>query len=196
LRSNLKYATKAGSSMRHPLLPLTLIAALPVLGGCGSGTPSTKAAAAPNVYRKAVQFAECMRTHGVSGFPDPVRAGHGGFGVQISAKGGGPISLSEPAMKSAQRACVHLLPNAGKPSGTMSPAQRRAFLANAQCMRTHGVPNFPDPQFSGGGVEVRLGGGLDPSSPAFQAAQKACQKLLPFAKFGSGPVTAAAKAGG
>ncbi len=48
-------------------------------------------------------------------------------------------------------------------------------------MRTHGVPNFPDPTFSGGGVKMTLkaGGanGIDPNSPQFKAAQKACQSL-------------------
>jgi hypothetical protein len=45
-------------------------------------------------------------------------------------------------------------------------------------MRSHGVPNFPDPQFEtgpGGGVGIRLGGpGVNPNSPAFQTAEKAC----------------------
>ena len=39
-------------------------------------------------------------------------------------------------------------------------------------MRSHGVPNFPDPQFQtgpGGGFGVRINGaGIDPNSPAFQ----------------------------
>jgi hypothetical protein len=67
-------------------------------------------------------------------------------------------------------------------------AKARA-LAMSRCMRSHGVPNFPDPQFQngpGGGVGIRLGGaGIDPNSPAFQAAQKACGSIL-----GDAPVTA------
>jgi hypothetical protein len=60
-------------------------------------------------------------------------------------------------------------------------------------MRSHGVPNFPDPQFSGGGV--RIGGtGLDPNSPQFTAAQKACQSKLP-GKPGGGFKQTAAGAG-
>ena len=47
-------------------------------------------------------------------------------------------------------------------------------------MRSSGVPNFPDPSADGG---FRLSAGTDPSSPAFQAAQAKCQKLLP----GGGP---------
>ena len=48
-------------------------------------------------------------------------------------------------------------------------------------MRAHGVPNFPDPSGSGGGIQ--LGSGINPRSPGFQSAQSACQKLLP----GGGP---------
>jgi hypothetical protein len=45
-------------------------------------------------------------------------------------------------------------------------------------MRSHGVPNFPDPG-SGGGIQIGPGSGIDPRSPKFQAAQQACQKVLP-----------------
>jgi hypothetical protein len=62
-------------------------------------------------------------------------------------------------------------------------------LAYAQCMRAHGVPDFPDPVFhsnGGGGISISLkvgaGSDLSPSSPAFQAAQQVCQKLMPGSK--------------
>ena len=54
---------------------------------------------------------------------------------------------------------------------------RQPALAHAQCMRKHGVPNFPDPTVSsnGGAIVQRSGGeGLNPRSPAFQQAQKLC----------------------
>ena len=47
-------------------------------------------------------------------------------------------------------------------------------------MRSHGVPSFPDPVFSGGGARLQLiGSGESPSSPAFKAAQKACGSPVP-----------------
>lgn len=52
----------------------------------------------------------------------------------------------------------------------------------ADCMRSHGVPNFPDPS-GGGGIQIQAGSGINPQSPAFQSAQQACAKLLP----GGGP---------
>jgi hypothetical protein len=46
------------------------------------------------------------------------------------------------------------------------------------CMRKHGVTNFPDPN-SQGVIQFGSGLGIDPSSPTFQSARDACQKLLP-----------------
>jgi hypothetical protein len=51
-------------------------------------------------------------------------------------------------------------------------------------MRSHGVPNFPDP-ITGptGAPAVNLGPEhIDPSSPTVQAANAACQKLVPGSK--------------
>jgi hypothetical protein len=49
-------------------------------------------------------------------------------------------------------------------------------------MRSHGVPNFPDPS-SGGGIQINSSSGINPFSPAFKAAQSQCAKLMP----GGGP---------
>ena len=87
-----------------------------------------------------------------------------------------------PQFQSAQRTCRHLLPGGGKPG---SPAQQAKMQAQAlrfsACMRSHGVTGFPDPDFSGGGVGIRIrgGSGIDPNSPVFRAAQRACASVLP-----------------
>jgi hypothetical protein len=66
-------------------------------------------------------------------------------------------------------------------SGSGSASSREATgIKVADCMRAHGVPNFPDPS-SGGGIQ--LPNGVDPQAPAFQSAQRACFKLFP----GGGP---------
>lgn len=62
-------------------------------------------------------------------------------------------------------------------SGSGSTSQ--SLEAFSQCMRAHGIANFPDPG-SGGNLAINANSlGMDPSSPAFQKAQKACQKHLP-----------------
>jgi hypothetical protein len=56
-------------------------------------------------------------------------------------------------------------------------------------MRAHGVPNFPDPQTTNGGIGVpsgftfdTSGRNLDQKSPQYQAANQACQSLATHAK--------------
>ena len=122
----------------------------------------------------AVKFAKCMHTHGVKNFPE------GSGPVKIGPTSG--IDPNSPTFQAASKACQSLLP---KPS----PAQVRKAEQNAlefsKCMRAHGVPDFPDPKFStgGGGISISLGGGsLNPTSPAFQAAQRACGKYMHLPK--------------
>ena len=46
------------------------------------------------------------------------------------------------------------------------------------CMRKHGVTSFPDPNGQGV-ITIHSGMGIDPSSPTFESARTACEKLLP-----------------
>jgi hypothetical protein len=132
-----------------------------------------------------------MRSHGVPNFPDP--GGHGsggGIEIQASAESGSGqtltingVPISAPAFQSASRACQSLMPKPKAIPGGLEIAKKNG-LKFAECMRSHGVPNFPDPQIQsgpGGGIGVRIGGpgsGINPRSPAFQSAQKACGKLF------------------
>lgn len=59
-------------------------------------------------------------------------------------------------------------------------------------MRSHGVPNFPDPS-SGGGIQISSSSGINPQSPAFQSAGNQCSKLLPGGGPLRGPVSEARK---
>lgn len=60
-----------------------------------------------------------------------------------------------------------------------SSSREAAGIRFSDCMRAHGVPNFPDPSAGGGGGVQFNASGINPQSPAFQAAQKNCQKLMP-----------------
>ncbi len=52
------------------------------------------------------------------------------------------------------------------------------LLKLAQCMRSHGVPNFPDPRATGGLV---IPSNINPNAPAFVSAQQQCNRLVPAA---------------
>jgi hypothetical protein len=76
-------------------------------------------------------------------------------------------------------------------SGPTAHRKEAGALAFANCMRSHGVPNFPDPNGSGPNIQL-LGSSSEINSPAFQSAQKSCTHLLPGGGPGSGPATAQA----
>jgi hypothetical protein len=65
------------------------------------------------------------------------------------------------------------------PSPSASAPTHPQVLALAQCMRSHGEPNFPDPDQSDQSPASGSSPAFNPSSPQFQAASTACQHLLP-----------------
>jgi hypothetical protein len=100
----------------------------------GTGTTSSGANTKLTARDKAVKFAECIRAHGVSDFPDPDAKNQFQYGVSVS-----------PAVwKQATTACKDLQPP-GTLSGKRTPKQQSASLRFAQCVRDHGVKDFPDP---------------------------------------------------
>jgi hypothetical protein len=76
-------------------------------------------------------------------------------------------------------------PGGGSPSPEResSASAQQKMIAFSQCMRSHGVPEFPEP--SEGHLIVHNSNhnghvtGINPESAQFQAAQKACAKLAP-----------------
>ena len=63
-------------------------------------------------------------------------------------------------------------------SSNAGGAANQREVAYSHCMRSHGVPNFPDPSGSGG-VPKETAQQLGVSNSQLQAAQNACQHLLP-----------------
>ena len=61
-------------------------------------------------------------------------------------------------------------------ASTLSQSSVQKALAYSRCMRAHGVLKFPDPNSSGAIPKVSL---QELNSPQFQAAERACQRLLP-----------------
>jgi hypothetical protein len=120
----------------------------------------------------AVAYARCMRAHGVGNFPDP--NSNGGF--LIGGSGSANPSHS-PNYSSANTTCRHLLPNGGAPTAAENQKMTDAALKYAQCMRAHGVLNFPDPGPDSG---INLGGNesIDHNTPQFQAAITTCRSVL------------------
>jgi hypothetical protein len=147
---------------------------------CGNGSlPAPSATAGPTRVHAALAYARCMRSHGVPDFPDPTS--NGNFVLPSSS-----VSSQETA---ANQVCNHLL-NVGPPlNAAQTQHALRQLVKYAQCMRAHGVPNFPDPQITSGGIGVpsgftfdTAGRNLDQKSPQYQTASRACQSLATHAK--------------
>jgi hypothetical protein len=128
---------------RWPLAGLGLIAIVVLISACGSSAPAGGSAANNTAAdtQKAVKFAECMRSNGVSDFPDPGASGE--FTIDGIANGSS-LDTSAPAFTQAISACKDLEP-AGFMGSPRSPQQMQAALEFAQCIRANGVPDFPDP---------------------------------------------------
>jgi hypothetical protein len=148
----------------------------PSSGGRGSG-PQTGIAIDGGSRATALKLSECMRANGVPNFPDP-----NGQGV-IQGTGFNPTSSS---FEAAMNKCKRYTPHGGRAPTPQQTAQMQAeALRFSQCMRSHGLTNFPDPNFGpGGSVTIRIGAhngtSLDPSSPIFHAAMRACRSNLPL----------------
>jgi hypothetical protein len=148
-------------------------------GSSSSGAGSSQSSSA-SPDSQAVAYSACVRAHGVPNFPDPKVSTHGNeVSVAIAIN---PAISGNPNFESAQQACRKLLPGGGPGEGSnhqISPREQSQYLKAAACIRSHGIPNFPDPTFSGGGVHLPKTAGINLHSPQVRAAEEACQSLIP-----------------
>lgn len=157
------------------------------VAGIGPASTGTTTAGPPQgpaqIDRDFLLYADCMRAHGVPAFPDPKPGG----GIQL----GPGVDPSAPAFQAARATCRKLLPAGMLGAGTTthpSSGTLERFVRIAECMRRHGVPDFPDPRtsvpstFGGAGVISDIEGvifvfpaaTIDLQSPAFTRAAAAC----------------------
>jgi hypothetical protein len=160
------------------------------LAGCkGSSGPGVATAGSPAAHGsagsgpspaadegdRALQFQQCMREHGVE-----VHTSEDKGGVSIAAS---PGSLEDKQkMTAATEACRMYLPGGGdKPE--LSPEDIDRLRRFAQCMRDHGVPEWPDPDPQTG--ELHFDGEVNVKrNPKLPDALKACENLQPGASKG------------
>lgn len=161
---------------RHAATALAAIAVCGLLlAACGGSEEDDSAVSEASADSSSgAAYAECMRENGVPEFPDPV---DGRLQLQITPGSG--IDPNSPEFQEAQQTCQDLAPAGAQTGGGASPDIEAQVLEYSECMRENGVPDFPDPDFSGGAVRIQLPPGIDPDSQQFQQAQQACQDLAP-----------------
>jgi hypothetical protein len=166
----------------HRLTCVAAIAGCAVaLAGCGSSSPGSSDASSASTassqsgqthsIQPAIDFVNCMRSHGVSDIPDPT-ASPRGFKESLS-----PSTPHSPAFIAALKPCQHFLlpPGGANQSPPHTQAQDAAFLAFAGCLRNHGFPSFPDPNSTGDIThEMLAAAGINLHQPAVAQAADAC----------------------
>lgn len=159
--------------MRHVALLVAGLTSVLALAACGSSSNSTDGAAASADARDTarLQLQACLRKQGVD-IPSP---GQGqGQGGGIRRLGG---AQAQKVQKALQGPCKAY---ASKAFGNVTPQQRQEFQDQfakfSACMRQHGVdiPTFTPGQGPPTGQRR-----INPNTPKFQTALKACQSVAP-----------------
>jgi hypothetical protein len=120
-------------------------------------------------------FSGCMRSKGVPNFPDPNSSG------VLPKRQVGQLAASSPRFVPAHRACEHLLPNAGQPTQVQVQQAWNDMRSFSRCMRSHGVPNWPDPGVTSAQDNrpfFNLPASVDPNAPQVAATMRACQHVM------------------
>ena len=169
-------------------------AALVLLAAACSASPSSTGSATGSsgssngsANSQLVAYSQCMRSNGVPNFPDPA----GGVPPKVSAQ---ELGVSSSQLQVAQGACQHLLPATG---GSLSASSlQQCYLAGvcpqalvqqalsagrefASCMRSHGVPNWPDPIIDSQGRPLFNITVPRPPPPQVSTAMNECERLEP-----------------
>jgi hypothetical protein len=186
---------RVAAGIATAVLALSPVCLLPA---CGSGSPPpTSAGGSPGGAQSSAQspsavgYSACVRTHGVPNFPDPDP------GSGAVPKGDAQhFGVGAAVLRAAQQACQSLLPADGSLdqqaeqciSGGDCPqavvqqilAAQRSF---AQCMRSHGVPKYPDPSIDSQGRPIFVfdisRDGFDPHEPQIANKEDECQRAHP-----------------
>jgi len=149
-----------------------MVSAGTVLLAAACGSPAGAAASPSRLYQQSLTYSRCMRSHGVPDFPILKQGPAGSLVHPVSPPAG---MLTAPGYDAAFRACLKLAVIGG---GSRARYQALALrgLKQAECMRAHGITNYPSPGTLDGGLHSPdfTAIGLDPHTLQFQAAAKAC----------------------
>jgi hypothetical protein len=181
--------------MRRPAISLVALVALVAIGAACSSTPkspgvpgarspsATNAASATGpqssgALAEMMSYSRCMRSHGILDFPDPT-PNPGGPGGSFGWSGAGvndDLDPSNPRYQAANKACQPLLPDGGQVP-PIAAKQLAEEVQMAVCMRSHGVPSFPDPDNTDGAFVLS---NINRSSPQYRAGFATCVSLTGF----------------
>jgi hypothetical protein len=126
-------------------------------------TTAQSTAPSASTHDEALNYARCIRTHGVPLWPDP--DGNGVF--EKSQLTPHQLGVGASQIGAAQKACRSLAPTY---PATPQPRVLAQALTFSRCMRAHGAVDFPDPESNGA---IVIPHAME-SSPAYLAALHFC----------------------
>lgn len=151
---------------------IVILLAVACGGSPGAAPRTTTTVDRSTASAAAVGFSRCMRSNGVTNYPDPTSSG------TVPKESPQQLGVGRSRFEAAIQACRHLLPGGGSGPTPVELQQIRAKgLAFSQCMRRHGVA-LPDPD-STGRIPDPASVGIDQGSPRFRAANQACARSRP-----------------
>jgi hypothetical protein len=157
---------------------LTACSASPSSTGSGGSTNAGGSTNSRSANSQLLAYAQCVRSRGVPNFPDPNSSG--GFPKATLNQ----LAASNSQYQAATQACGHLLPNGGSgPTQAELQQSWNDMRTFAGCMRSHGVPNWPDPtryypQHPDRPYFNLQPVGIDPNSPQISTKIHECEPLL------------------
>jgi hypothetical protein len=171
---------------------IVVVLAAACSGSGSSGGSPPPGAGGLSATASAVGYTRCMRFHGVPGFPDPDSSG------SLPKADPRQLGVSSSQLRATRQACRHLLPagggtiDAGSIEQCLMAADCPGALVQqvldeerrfARCMRSHGVPNWPDPITDSQGRPVFAisitRAGFNPYSHTIWAQGNRCSHLMP-----------------
>jgi hypothetical protein len=138
----------------------------------------------------AIAYSHCMRSDGVPNFPDPPGGG------RVPKADAQRLGVSSSQLQAAQRACQHLYPgNGGAISASLEQCEQTGDCPQAMvqrvlngmrmmalCMRSHGVPGWPDPTVDSEGrpgFNLLHAQGFNPNSAQIDNKMQECAHAMP-----------------
>lgn len=126
-----------------------------------SGAPQT-----PQQLTASLRFAECLQKHGLAGFPDPP------YAVGELNK----MGFTKLVLVKYENGVCHKEALAAGIVWTKAELEQQIAqeLKIAQCMRNHGIANFPEPSSQGGVIQSVSQAQSIVNEPGYAAAAKTC----------------------
>jgi hypothetical protein len=160
---------------RRVIVGVLLLAAL---AGCSASVGSQAATTTTTqpdrvaIWRQVIQ---CLRDNGMPNLPDPQFDDNG----EPQFPGGDPGDPPERARRACEPIYNRLPPERPPPGEDRPPSDIPALLRFAQCMREHGMTDFPDPKPDGSFPLVGTSIEREGKSPRMLSAMRACRSLNP-----------------